>query len=119
MHNLIDVESTKIQNLIQAESDDTQTDVAEFQALNLRLTIERVLQAGTNNEVGHLQLRAPWGHLQRVSEIVKESIDSMSTSGEGIGQARKYYDTAMALMADGKDKEAFRQFALAYRETTK
>ncbi len=119
MHSLIDTESTKIQNLIQAESDDTQNDVAEFQELNLRLTIERVLQAGTNNEVGHLQLRAPWGRLQRVSEIVKESIDSMSTSGEGIGQARKYYDTAMALMADGKDKEAFRQFALAYRETTK
>jgi len=119
LQTLVDQEATKIKNLIQSESDDTQQDLGDFEALNVKLTIEQVLQAGVNNEVGSFQLRSPWGKLQRVSEIVKETIDSMTTAGEGIGQARKYYDSGMALMASGKDKEAFREFARAYQEATK
>jgi hypothetical protein len=119
IQNLIDAKSSSIQSLIQNESDATQNDIAEFQDLNVRLTIERVLQAGINSEIGHLQVRAPWGHLALVGEIVNETIAAMTQAGETVNQARRYYDMGIALMAAGKDKEAFKQFALAYRETTK
>lgn len=119
LQTLVDQEATKIKNLIQSESDDTQQDLGDFESLNVKITIEQVLQAGVSSEVGSFQLRSPWGKLQRVSEIVKETIDAMTTAGEGVGQARKYYDGGMALMASGKDKEAFREFARAYQEATK
>ena len=116
---VINQESTTIQSLLQRESDDTQEDIASFRELNLRLTIERVLQGNGNSEIGSFQLRAPWGHLARVAEIVNETIEAMTTAQETIGQARRYYSDGLQLMAAGKDKEAFRAFAQAYRETTK
>ena len=43
----------------------------------------------------------------------------MTIAQEGIGQAQKYYDSAVQLMNAGKYKSAFQEFMKAYRETTR
>jgi hypothetical protein len=116
---LVENESEEIQTLLRNEGEDTRDQMGDFRALTLRMTIEQVLQAGVSDEIGSLQLVAPWGHLSEVRKIVEETIESMTIAQEGIGQARKYFDGGVQLMDAGKYKEAFRQFINAYRETTK
>ncbi|HEY5610699.1 MAG TPA: hypothetical protein VIL97_05810 [Thermoanaerobaculia bacterium] len=119
IQSLVNAESDSIQALLESETDSTQSAISAFRDLNLRLTIERVLRGGVGSEVGHLQLRAPWGHLELVKTIVRESIDAMITAQETIGQAESFFAQGIALMNAGKDKLAFTQFAMAYREAAK
>lgn len=119
MQNLIDTEGQSIKDLIQGSAEQTQSDLDDFRKLNLKLTVERVLQAGANNEVGLFQVRAPWGLLELVRDIVQETIHAVNAAGEGAGQAQRMFDGAVALMGQGKDKDAFREFARAYQQATK
>ncbi len=119
VQNLIKTDSTELRSLVQLENDATQSDIKSFRELDLRVTIERVLQAGTGDEVASFQLLEPAGHLRLVSTIVEDTIRSMIVAQEGVGQAQKYFDSAVLLMNGGKYKSAFREFIKAYRETTK
>jgi len=130
IQSLINAQSTSTQTLVSSEgsetrllltntTDSTQSDIQKFKDLDLRVTIERVLQAGVSDEIATLQLLEPLGHLRLVSRIVQESIQSMTVAQEGVGQAQRYFDAAVELMNAGKAKAAFREFIKAYRETTK
>lgn len=130
IQSLVNAQSTSTQTLVTSESaetrllltnttDTTQSDIQKFKDLDLRVTIERVLQAGVTDEIATLQLLEPLGHLRLVSRIVQESIQSMTVAQEGVGQAQRYFDAAVELMNAGKGKAAFREFIKAYRETTK
>ena len=112
-------ESAEITSLVQSESDSTQQDLSDFRKLNLRLIIERVLQAGVGAEVAFLQLLEPLGHLGLVRDIVAETIAAMSATQQSIGQAQVLFDTGVALMNAGREKEAFKEFGKAYRDATK
>lgn len=117
--NLVTTRSTEIQNLLQQESDDTQRDLDAFKNLNLRHTIERVLQAGVAREVASFQLLEPLGHLGLVRDIVRQTIDAMLGAQQGVGQAEKYFQAAVSLMSSGREKDAFKEFGKAYRDATK
>ncbi len=117
--NFLSAESLEIQNLLQRESDDSQQDIADFRKLNLRLIIERVLQGGVGSEVASFQLMEPMGYLGLVRDVVRETIDSMSAAGQGVGQAQKFYETGLSLFNSGREKDAFKEFAKAYRDATK
>jgi len=119
LQNLLTADSNSLQSLLRLENDATQVDVKSFRDLDLRLTIERVLQAGTGDEVASFQLLEPLGHLRLVASIVDETIRSMVIAQEGVGLAQKYYDAATVLMNEAKYKLAFREFTKAYREATK
>ncbi len=119
LQNLLTTDSNSIQSLLRIENDATQVDVKSFRDLDLRLTIERVLQAGTGDEVASFQLLEPWGNLRLVAGIVDETIRSMVIAQEGIGMAQKYYDAASVLINDAKYKLAYRELSKAYREATK
>lgn len=110
---------SEIQALFQTESDATQQDVKKFRDLDVMLTIERVLQAGTGSEIASLQLPEPWGYLGVVKEVVAKTIQSMTVAQEGTGLAQSYYDNGVVLMNGGKYKDAFREFIKAYVESTK
>lgn len=113
-------ETTKIQTLFQKESDQTGADVAAFRKLSVRIAIERALQdQGNDGNLASIELRAPYGNLKLVSEIVKQTMDAMVQSSEGMGQAQKFYDKGVELMNAGKDKDAFAQFSQAYQQSTK
>ena len=117
--DLVNTSSDSIQSLLRSQNDATQLKLRDFRDLNLRLTIESVLQAGVGQEVASFQLLEPWGQLATVRKIVQETISSMTIAQEGIGQAQKYYDSAVQLMNAGKYKSAFQEFMKAYRETTR
>ena len=119
MQTLIDTEGQSIKDLIQSSSDQTQSDLDAFRKLNLKLTIERVLQAGANSEMALFQLRSPYGHLDLVRDIVRDTISAMDAHGEGSGQAQRIFEGAVALMGQGKDKDAFKEFARAYQQATR
>jgi hypothetical protein len=116
---LISNESDEIQTLIRNEGEETRSDLDAFHDMHLRLTIERVLQAGVGREMALLQLLEPLGHLGLVGDIVRETLDAMDATSQGIGIARKSYDEAVALMNAGREKEAFKAFSAAYRAATK
>jgi len=115
---MVNAQTAATRSLIQRESDDTQADVKAFRKLNLRLAIERVLQSGEGREVAYFQLLEPLGVLRLVSDVVRETIDAMATAGQSSGQARKFYDEGSSLMNAGKEKDAFKRFAMAYRAAT-
>lgn len=54
-----------------------------------------------------------------VKDIVSSSLDGLAATGQTSGQARKFYDKGSDLMAAGNFKDAFKQFAMAYREAAK
>ncbi len=116
---LIQAESSDIRAMIGSESSDIQDQVETFRTLNLRLIIERVLQGGVGAEVALLQLPGPAGYLGLVREIVQMSLDGLAATQQGSGQARKLYDKGTELAAAGNYKDAFKQFAMAYREAAK
>jgi len=117
--SLINSESDSIQSLVRSESSATQSDLKAFKTLNLRLSIERVLQAGEGREIALFQLLEPQGHLRLVADIVRETIVAMTATNQGIGQAQALFDQASQLMFQGKEKDAFKAFGKAYRDAVK
>lgn len=96
-----------------------QLDIANASALNLRLFIETTLQSGEGSELALLQLPSPWGHLELVHDVVRDSIDAMRAVGEKTGQAEKFFRNGEDLYRSGNFKNAFEQFQKAYRELTR
>jgi hypothetical protein len=115
---IVNRESNEIQSLINTESTHTKSDLTDFQTLNLRLSIERVLQAGEGREIALFQLLEPLGYLRLTSDIVRETIANMAASAQTFGQAQKFYDAGAALMNAGSEKQAFKLFGQAYRAAT-
>ena len=79
--DLVNTSSDSIQALLRSQNDATQLKLRDFRDLNLRLTIESVLQAGVGQEVASFQLLEPWGQLATVRKIVQETIASMTIAG--------------------------------------
>ncbi|HEY5610813.1 MAG TPA: hypothetical protein VIL97_06385, partial [Thermoanaerobaculia bacterium] len=119
IQDLIDSESGEIQAALQNEGSNVRSDLSAFQTLNLRLIIERVLQQGTGNELATLELLQPHGYLELVRDIVGQTLDAMLATQQGVGQAQRFYDGGVKLLNVGKEKDAFRELAKAYREATK
>ncbi|MFA6957924.1 MAG: hypothetical protein WC538_18815 [Thermoanaerobaculia bacterium] len=106
-------------SLVQNESLTIQTKVQVASDLNLRLAIERVLQAGEGSELAMFQLPRPWGQLELVREIVSDSIDGVLAVGGVVNQAGKYLSKGDDYFRQSKYKEAFEEFQKAYRELTR
>lgn len=116
---LVNTESDAVQALLRREVDDRQKQISDFRALQLRMTIESVLQAGIGADIASLQLAAPWGSLDTVRAVVRDTINAMTAAGENVGQAPSYYDAAVQLMNAGKYKPALREFMKAYRDVAR
>lgn len=110
--------SNSVQSVIQTSSDKNQDDIAAFQKLSLRLSIERVLQSREQGQLGIFQLLEPLGYLGLVRDIVRETIDSMRILGYRMDNAQKSFDAAVALLNAGSEKNAFREFSKAYTSAT-
>ncbi len=85
----------------------------------LRLAIEHVLSGDHGSAVAFFQLPAPAGHLDLVRSIVRQTIDNMKAAGQSLGNAEKFYQEAITLIAGGSFKEAFKRFQQAYEQATK
>ena len=113
-------EAAEIRSLLQNTSSDTQADIADFRDLNLRTVIERAMQVGgIGSPIASLQLLEPYGYLSLVRDVVQKTIENMSAAGQGIGQAKRFFDDAVSLMNNGSEKAAFTEFAKAYHQATR
>ena len=84
----------------------------------LRLAIEQSLTGSNGAPMALFQLPAPAGDLDLVRSIVRQTIDNMKANGQSVGTAESFYQQALALIAGGSYKDAFRRFQQAYQQAT-
>lgn len=113
LQTLINTKSTELKNLVTTATDSARD-------LELRLQIEANLQANQNGALAVFQLpKANGGYLELARDIVNSAISSMLASGQSVGNASKYYNSAQADITSGKWKDAYRNLQSAYKELTK
>jgi hypothetical protein len=97
---------------------DLQAQVQAFQDLALRVEIERALTDNKRHAVFYLP-QAQGGQLETVRQIVLDDMNDNQAAGLGIGQAQRWFNRAQDSMNAGDYKDAFDEFAQAYKEVTK
>lgn len=91
-----------------------------FQQLDLRLDIEQNLLASEGAEIALFQLPEPWGYLDLVRDIVRDTIDHFLASGQSVNPlAEKELGTGDADLTAGRYKSAYSHFQKAYRAAVK
>lgn len=117
---LVNNRDDALELLVKNLGGQTRTNLDSFKTQWLRLFMEMSLAAdGDNSMLGTFELRAPIGDLSMIKDVVRSTIDNMILAGETIGNSQKMYDSAVQLMNNGQDKDAYRQFVKAYQEATK
>lgn len=117
---LIESQGESLSSLIEQETDELTDQIDAFQQLDLRLAIEMNLLASEGNEVSSFQLPEPWGHLDRVRDIVRDAIDNFLAAGQSVNQlAEKELSAGDADLTAGRYKSAYAHFQKAYRAAVK
>ena len=117
---LIESQGEALSDLVQQEADELTEQIDTFQQLDLRLDIEQNLLASEGNEVSLFQLPEPWGYLDLVRDIVRETIDDFLAAGQPVNPlAEKELSAGDADLTAGKYKSAYAHFQKAYRAAVK
>jgi hypothetical protein len=105
--NLVDSDLTTRASQIDSE-------ISAFQALDLRLQIERALTTG--QVIGLFEIpQSQGGFLELVRSIVVDSINKMLAAGLSVGTASKNLSNGDTARAAGDFKTAFKSYATAYQ----
>jgi len=117
---LIQNQGTSLSNLVKKEADELTEQVDTFQQLDLRLNIEQNLLASEGAEVARFQLPEPWGYLDLVRDIVRDTIDDFLAAGQSVNPlAEKELSAGDIDLTAGKYKSAYSHFQKAYRAAVK
>ena len=117
---LIQNQGTSLSNLVKKEADELTEQVDTFQQLDLRLDIEQNLLASEGAEVARFQLPEPWGYLDLVRDVVRETIDDFLAAGQSVhSSAEKELSAGDADLTAGRYKSAYSHFQKAYRAAVK
>jgi hypothetical protein len=105
--NLVDSDLTTRASQIDSE-------ISAFQALDLRLQIERALTTG--QVIGLFEIpQSQGGFLELVRSIVVDTINKMLAAGLSVGTASKNLTNGDTARAAGDFKTAFKSYATAYQ----
>jgi hypothetical protein len=105
--NLVDTDVTTRASQIDSE-------ISAFQALDLRLQIERALTTG--QVIGLFEIpQSQGGFLELVRSIVVDTINKMLAAGLSVGTASKNLTNGDNARATGDFKTAFKAYATAYQ----
>jgi len=89
----------------------------DFEALNLRLQIERILGNDEGDRIALFQLPdVAGGYLELVRDIVAETIQTAMDLGLNIGNAQQFFDTGDVKFDDGQYGDAFSWYRKAYKK---
>lgn len=103
-------------NTINARADTILANTATFQALSIRMEIERDLAtANSPVEVLFALPASQGGYLETVRDIVATTIGNEVAAGQGIGTAQTFLSRGNTAFAANQYEAAFVQYALAYK----
>jgi hypothetical protein len=96
------------------------TDRGGFQELNLKLSVEAILQPGQTGRISTFQLPDAFGgKLELVREIVAGTILANQLAGQDIHRALSYFRAADGCFNNLDYKAAFSNYRLAYQEAVR
>jgi hypothetical protein len=117
---LIQTQGNSLSHLIQNEANELTQQIDTFQQLDLRLEIEANLFATEGNEISRFQLPEPWGYLDLVRDIVRDTIDNFLAAGLAVNSsAEKELAAGDADRTVGNYRNAYSHFQKAYRAAVK
>ena len=103
-----------VDNDVTTRASQIDSEISAFQALDLRLQIERALTTG--QVIGLFEIpQSQGGFLELVRSIVVDSINKMLAAGLSVGTASKNLTNGDTARASGDFKTAFKSYATAYQ----
>ena len=107
-------------NTLDVRLDTLLAETADFEALSLRLVIERTLADPSQQAIGLFVLpAAQGGYLELVADTVTMTLASEVAAGQGIGNAEGFLADANEARAAGNNADAYQSYAKAYRAAVK
>jgi hypothetical protein len=118
--NAIDLAIVNTNIHLDNRANQIDTEIATFQALNMRAQIEAdLLRNGTAAMALFALPTSVGGYLETARDIVSSTITRTLASGQSVGQAQAFFAAGQAAYAAHQWKLAYTQYQKAYFEATK